>query len=202
MCRPSHLCVCRVGTPPVRKNNINNIRYLRPQVISTVESAPQAFHPNIYPSGTLWFRWRAPRNKRYACAWKKTVRLGQDFFTRRVCAANLRRPPPSLHLMNIEDPAREDPYLQTQKNRPTFRRSVRTAALAASASRSVHPGWIHPSRRVPCTPTALRLAVLVAAPPGTPDHNKDFRHFILNDRVHRLHWPGGWWEVAGFHVAR
>ena len=90
-----------------------------------------------------------------------------------------------LHMMNIDDPARKEPYLQAKNDRPTFRRSVRTKALAASAS-----------MRVPCTPTALRLAVLVAAPPGTQDHNKDFRHFSLDDRVHRLHWPaGGRWPA-------
>ena len=143
--------------------------------ISTVESAPQAFHPNIYPSGTLcgfggYQRWQL---KIYA--WDKTFSLTEMVL--QIYGG--------LHMMNNGDPAQKDPYLQAKNDRPTFRRSVRTKALAASAS-----------MRVPCTPTALRLAVLVAAPPGTPDHNKDFRHFSLDDRVHRLHWPaGGRWPA-------
>ena len=154
--------------------------------IRQAESAPQAFHPNIYPSGKLcgFGGVRGTRGTWYA--WDKTFSLTE--LVLQIYGG--------LHLMNIDDPAQRDPYLQAKNDRPTFRRSVRTAALAASASRSVHPGWIHPSRRVPCTPTALRLAVLVAAPPGTQDHNKDFRHFSLDDRVHRLHWPaGGRWPA-------
>ena len=143
--------------------------------ISTVESAPQAFHPNIYPSGTLcgfggYQRWQLQIH-----AWDKTFSLTEMVL--QIYGG--------LHMMNIDDPARKEPYLQAKNDRPTFRRSVRTKALAASAS-----------MRVPCTPTALRLAVLVAAPPGTQDHNKDFRHFSLDDRVHRLHWPaGGRWPA-------
>ena len=165
--------------------------------IRQAESAPQAFHPNIYPSGTLWFRWRAPRNKRYACAWEKTVRLGQDFFTHRDGAANLRWPSHDEHRRPGTEravSASQERPADVPPERPdgsvgSIGVAVRAPRMDPSiASRSVHPDGAAPGR----------------AGGGASGYSRPQQRLppFHSERPRAPAALAGWWEVAGFHVAR
>ena len=121
------------------------------------------FHPNLFPSGKICFHGMENVRK----CWDASCSMSELLlFT---CA--------SLHQMQNDDPACEEPYLAARRDRPHFRRKVREMALTVQADPRLQP-----------TPKELLRSILL------PDPSSLLRPVKLPGRTYRLWWPqeGKW----------